>query len=59
MPSQCEHPFQRCSQFTLVMASAFFDDVKEWSAPVFDAHQLGVRFNFDIDIKILLSRSKF
>ena len=32
-------------------ASAFFDDVKEWSGPFFDAHQLGVRSNFDVDVK--------
>ncbi len=30
---------------------SFFDDVKEWSAPFFDAHQLGVRLNFGIDVK--------
>ncbi len=29
----------------------FFDDVKERSGPFYDAHQLGVRFNFDVDIK--------
>ena len=34
------------------------DDVKEWSGLFFDAHQLGVWLNFDIDIKILLSTSK-
>ncbi len=39
--------------FTLVTASAFFDDVKEWPGPFFDAHQLGVRF--DVDVKILLN----
>ena len=29
----------------------FFDDVKQRSGPFFDAHQLGVRFNFDVDVK--------
>ncbi len=37
--------------FTLETASTFFDDVKEWSGSFFDAHQLGVRLNFDIDVK--------
>ncbi len=32
---------------------------KEWSQPIFDAHQLGVILNFDMDIKIVLSKSKF
>ncbi len=32
-----------------------FDDVKEWSGPFFDTHQLGVRLNFDVDVKILLN----
>ncbi len=36
--------------FTLVTASAFFDDVKVWSAPYFDPHQLGVRLKFDVDV---------
>ncbi len=31
------------------------DDVKEWSRPYFDAHQLGVMFNFDADVKIMQS----
>ncbi len=31
--------------------ATFFDDVKEWSGPYFDAQQLGVRLNFDVDIK--------
>ncbi len=35
--------------------AAFLDDFKEWSGPYFDAHQLGVRLNFDVDVKILLS----
>ncbi len=43
---------------TLVKASTFFDDVKEWSGLFFDAHQLGVRSNFDIDIKVLLPTSR-
>ncbi len=29
----------------------FFGDVKEWSGPFFDTHQLGVRLNFDVDVK--------
>ncbi len=33
----------------------FFDDVKERSGPCFDARQLGVRLNFDVDVKILLN----
>ena len=47
--------------FTLVTVSAFsvvdnfLDDVKEWSGPFFDAQQLGVRLNFNVDVKILLS----
>ena len=39
--------------------ATFLDDVKEWSGPFFDAHQLGVRLNFDADVKMLLSTSKF
>ncbi len=39
--------------FTLVTATAFFDDVKEWSGPFFDTHQLGVRSNFDVEVNIL------
>ncbi len=35
----------------LVTASTFLDDVKEWPGPFFGAHQLGVRLNFDVDIK--------
>ncbi len=31
--------------------STFLDDVKEWSGPFFDAQQLGVRLNFDVDVK--------
>ncbi len=43
--------------FTLVTASALFDDVKnglvkERSGPYFDTHQLGIRLTFDPDIKI-------
>ena len=34
-----------------VTASTIFDDVKDWSGPLFDAHQLGVRLNFDADVK--------
>ncbi len=45
--------------FTLVTASVFFDDVKEWFGLFFDTHQLGVMLNFDVDVKILLSRSTF
>ncbi len=42
--------------FTVVTASASFDDdVKEWSEPFFDAHLLGVRLKFDVDVKILLN----
>ncbi len=29
----------------------FFDDVKEWPGPIFDAHQLGIRLNFGVDVK--------
>ncbi len=36
----------------------FFDDVKDWSAPFFDTHQLGVRSNFDVDVKKLQSTSR-
>ncbi len=35
----------------LMSTSAFLDDIKEWSGPFFDAQQLGVRLNFDVDIK--------
>ncbi len=42
--------------FTLVTASGlFFDDVKEWSGQFFDARQLGVRLNKDVDVKMLTS----
>ena len=36
-----------------------FHDVKQWSGPFFDTHQLGIWLNFDVDIKLLLSMSKF
>ena len=46
--------------FTLVTASAFSAvDVKGWSGSFFGTHQSGIRLNFDIDVKILLSTSKF
>ncbi len=32
-----------------------FDGVKVWSGPFFDTHQLGIRLNFDVDVKILLN----
>ncbi len=35
----------------LTSTSTFLDDVKEWSGPFFDAQQLGVRLNFDVDVK--------
>ncbi len=35
----------------LTSTSNFLDDVKEWSGPFFDAQQLGVRINFDVDVK--------
>ncbi len=35
----------------LTSMSTFLDDVKEWSGPFFDAQQLGVRLNFDVDAK--------
>ncbi len=31
--------------------STSLDDVKEWSGPFFDTQQLGIRLNFDVDIK--------
>ncbi len=41
---------QRKGVFTLMMTSAFFDvdsnffnDIKEWSEPFFDTHQLGIK----------------
>ncbi len=37
--------------FTLVTTATFLDDVKEWSGPFFDAQQLGIRLNFDVDVK--------
>ncbi len=42
-------------QLFLTSAATFLDDVKEWSGPCLDAHQLGVRLNSDVDVKILLS----
>ncbi len=33
--------------FSVVVGGNFLDDVKEWPGPFFDAHQLGVRLNFD------------
>ncbi len=35
----------------LTSTSTFLDDVKEWSGPFFDTQQLGVRLNFDVNIK--------
>ena len=43
------------SKFVIQPCSFFLDDVKEWSGPFFDAHQLGIRFKFDVDVKILLN----
>ncbi len=34
-----------------MLTSTFLDDVKEWSGPFFEAQQLGVRLNFDVDVK--------
>ena len=42
----------------LTHTSTFLDNVKEWSGPFLDTHQLGIRLNFDVDVKILLSTSK-
>ncbi len=39
------------SGFHISDGVSIFDDVKEWSGPFFDAHQLGVRLNFDVDVK--------
>ncbi len=36
-------------------SSSFLDDVKERPVPFCDAHQLGVRLNFDVNIKTLTS----
>ncbi len=33
----------------------FLDDVKKWSGPFFDAHQLCVMSNFDVDVIVLTS----
>ena len=41
----------RQALFTLVTASTFFGDVKEWSEQLFDAQQLDIRLNFDVDVK--------
>ena len=35
----------------LTLTSTFLDNLKEWSGPFFDAQQLGVRLNFDVDMK--------
>ena len=35
----------------LTLTSTFLDDIKEWSGPFFDAQQLGIRLNFDVDVK--------
>ncbi len=35
----------------LTSTSTFLDDIKEWSGPFFDTQQLGVRLNFDVDVK--------
>ncbi len=35
----------------LTLTSTFLDNLKEWSGPFFDAQQLGVRLNFDVDVK--------
>ncbi len=35
----------------MTSTSTFLDDIKEWSGPFFDAQQLGIRLNFDVDIK--------
>ncbi len=40
-------------------AATFFDDVKEWSGLFSDTYQLGFMLNFDVDVKILQSTSKF
>ncbi len=38
--------------------ATFLDDVKEWSGPFIDTHQLGAMLDFDVDVKLLLSTSK-
>ncbi len=35
----------------LTSTETFLDEVKECSGPFFDAQQLGVRLNFDVDVK--------
>ncbi len=47
--AQCE-PRPCEAVFTSVTASTCFD-VKEWSGPFLDARQLGIRLNFDVDVK--------
>ncbi len=47
------------SAFSDMQGKTFFDHVKEWSRLFSDAHQMGVMLHFDVDIKILLSTSKF
>ncbi len=41
----------RHAVFTLVTASTFFDESKNGLDRFFDAHQLVVRLDFDVDIK--------
>ncbi len=51
-----EEVFALMTSAFLTLTPTFLDDVKDWSGPFFDARQLvGVRLNFDVDVKILLS----
>ncbi len=43
------------SKFIIQPNSFFLDYFKEWSGPFYDAHQLGIRLKFDVDVKILLN----
>ncbi len=42
-------------QLFLTSTATFLDDVKEGSGLFFDAHQLAIRLNIDVDVNILLS----
>ncbi len=46
----CSHLRSSLSGFQIGDGVNFFDDIKEWSGPFFEAHQLGVRLNFDVDV---------
>ncbi len=56
--ASCTASLRSTSGFHIGGGVMFFDDVKEWSGPFFDTHQLGIRLNFDVDVKKIVVNVK-